>query len=258
MYFEHRWAYSLCVSAMLISLGYMYDVRPSLVRLRDLEATELILSERLLHVDKNNLKASNPVLLKSKNQFAGLHDLINKIHENGLSIVKIQPPLGKNIKSEYYVTHFIMEGNIQNIYYFIESYEDIISVKNFSIRVTENNHIVLAVDILLRYFYDLKQVQNNKILQKINPFFCYARKHSIFHSVTQTFPLKQMKMVGCFHQGNRQQALILLPNQALLSLERGAMVGSERAIVSEVHKDYVLLKLPNEKFVRIEHDISGN
>lgn len=256
MYYQYRWTYTLCVSLALISLGYFYEIQPAFQRLHELENTERVLSWRL-HADKKNLKIEKPILIKTKNQFAGLRDLIYRIYENDLSIKSIQYLPMKNTKIDFFPMHFVIEGNIQNLIHFVWSLEDIVSVQNFSFKMTDKHHMVLAIDLWLQYFYNLPYPQNNKNVHTINQFFC-SDKNAIFNSSTEVFPLKQMKMVGYFHQGMRRQALVQLPNQTIVRFELGEIIGSERAIISDIQKKYILAKLPNQKITRIEHDISIN
>jgi Tfp pilus assembly protein PilP len=63
----------------------------------------------------------------------------------------------------------------------------------------------------------------------------------------QSFPLSQIKMIGFLQQGLRHAALLFLPNNSLIMVEAGAVVGKERGIIMTISNHYLELLFPDKQ-----------
>src|SRR5262249_15969597 len=62
-------------------------------------------------------------------------------------------------------------------------------------------------------------------------------------------PLNQIKMIGYLQKGEHRQALVLLPNSVMKTVEPGFLLGSEKGEVVAVNRKQVVVRLADGRGV---------
>lgn len=253
MHYQLRWLYLGMISLILLAMSYMYDIQPVLKQLAELNHAEKKLIKKLHIAQSFNAKfkkIKNVTPLPVKNELDRTQDLIAYMHANDLMIRTIRFSTLRETSQSERALHFVVEGNLQQWYSFITSLEKLdhlIRIRDFSCKVNEKNNLVFTMDILLsrNHIYPL-----NKQPQKINALhhtFCPPEglTYSLNQTGTASVPIRQIKMMGYLHNYQHSQALLLLPNRMMLSVAQGERLGKERAVITDIHKDRINVKLPD-------------
>jgi hypothetical protein len=191
----------------------------------------------------------------NKEATPALQKLLLHISHEGLKINSL------DIGAEQYDhTQFLklnMQGTLVQWLHFIFSLNTNalpLAITHLSCHTLEHNELSFTLDIRLLNTTFAFIEKNPVMLEKLNlpnPF-CNAKTFTrIFNAKAKTLGLHDslflMKMRGSLQQEAHQAALILLPNQQLISVPLGARLGQERAILKEIRSDHLLLLLPNKK-----------
>ncbi|TAK78358.1 MAG: hypothetical protein EPO11_01320, partial [Gammaproteobacteria bacterium] len=119
-----------------------------------------------------------------------------------------------------------------------------VALQNFSYQSTETDQFIFTMNIVL--LKSPVDVQSVKFVQMNNPFCRYeTAKNDVVRA--QSVVLEQIKMVGYLQQGERNQALLLLPTGAVIAVDPGAIVGKEKGTVTDIQSEKVIITLPHQK-----------
>jgi Tfp pilus assembly protein PilP len=91
---------------------------------------------------------------------------------------------------------------------------------------------------------------------QVNPF-CTNENMNLWsnqndESELTSIPISQIKMTGYLQFGEKQAALLLLPNKMTVMVERGNLLGKERARVAGIYSDHVLVDLQTGGEIKLE------
>jgi hypothetical protein len=196
-----------------------------------------------MHADKFN----------DQHSFTDENTLVNLVHVSGLTILAINVLPKEQL--ENVVMHVDMQGSYQQWIAFInvlEQKKHLISVQKFSCKWTEKNNVQISMDVLLMQNAQVVS-QQNSVKSQYN-IFCTRENVDLWfdqHNVDDVLlsPLAQIKMVGYLQLGTHSQALVLLPNRMIRTVEVGSVVGVESGTVVEIDSQQIVVRLKSGKQV---------
>lgn len=234
-------------------MGYVYDIHPLVTHVAELNKAEINANKKLLAMAEQK-KNIQPEIFNNqhvdKSELSDVSQLIAFIHSSGL-IIQTSSFLSS---SQNKVMHLVLGGDYQQLLNFLDVLEkqtEPSTLQNFSYKLTEKNDLLVTMDVLLS-----KQIRH---LQEINGRDDFVSRHNPF-CVTENInkwmgeadvnaalsaPIEHIKMVGFLQRGKRRQALVMLPNSIVRTVEPGFLLGSESGVVVAINSDKTLVKLPN-------------
>lgn len=265
MLYRYRWLCVIAFALIVLAIAYIYDIHPGLAHVATLKQTENSLNEKLLARKLSPYTAQPKKSIKvesDKKRLNHLNELVSLISTSGLMALSIAAPSLKSDKSRAQAyMHMVLRGDYQQLVTFMNNMQrhlDLFAVQNFSYKVTEKNDLLITMDVLsFDEHADNHQVMNNGIaaLAQSNPF-CMANhmnKWSNDNNVNEALlvPIEQIKMVGYLQSGHHKQALVMLPDAVMRTVETGFLLGYEKAEVIAINKKQIIVKLPDERRVSL-------
>lgn len=249
MLYQYRWWHAAGLLLILVVIGYGYDFYPLQNQIYELKQSEIHLQEKLINTPLFPAKMSAENI-----KISGENTLVNAIHVSGLTIQTIH--LLPNDQSENIVMHVDMRGSYQQwiaLMNALEQKKQLISVQNFSCKSTEKNNLQIGIDVLLMQNAQVISYQQ-EVKSQNNPFCTRDNVDQwLNQSVDEVLlsPITQIKMVGYLQLGTHSQALMLLPNNVMRTIEMGSLLGVERGVVVAIYREHVVVRMRDGKKVMV-------
>lgn len=250
--------------AIFFVMGYVYDVHPLVVRLRELNQAEINANKKLLAMKSQNPDIQSEVIhnhYPDKNELSDISRFISFIHSSGLIIQTSNFLSSSPIKSaRNNMMHLVLRGDYQQLVALINGLEkhlDSLALQDFSYKLTERNDLLITLDILSSGLaHKLQEIgSRDEFVNRHNPFCITANMNKWIaiddSNAALSAPIERIKMVGFLQRGLHRQALVLLPNTVMRTVEPGFLLGSEKGVVVAVYRDHTLVKLPDGRGVAL-------
>lgn len=264
MLYRYRLLFVIAFGLILLAIAYMYDVHPRFVHIANLKQTEDNLNEKLFAKKQPFYTVQPKKMIKvepDNNILNHVSELIRLIRTSGLTAQSIElPPIKSDKSLRQAFIHIVLRGDYQQLAAFMSRMErrlNLFAVQNVSYKWTEKNDLLIAMDILPFNYAENKQLLNdsNILLAQFNPF-CFANimnKWMDDNNLNEALlaPIEQIKMVGYLQSGKYRQALVMLPNAVMRTVEIGFLLGSEKGEVITINKKQIIVKLPDERRVSL-------
>lgn len=257
-HYQWRWIYLAIINSLLLAMSCVYDFQPMLAQINELNQREVILIKKLsieksLH--KKHQRSKNKVLAK-KTIWSKIQDINARAHITGLQIRSMNFLPSKN--AAYVRLHLVAEADFAQWYAFIlhlQKLDHYISIQDFSCKLNEKNKLVFISYMLLYDNHVYPSYVKYAESKGVHNLFCVL--DSVFAETSDSVdlysvPIQQIKMVGYLQDQRHHQALILLPNQMMLSVMTGMRIGKERAKIIEIHKDKMIATFPDAKRIELQ------
>ncbi len=239
---RYRWVYAFAFSGVIFLLSFFYDVQPSWSKLKHLNNAKKSLQRKL---------AGHPfvhpvVMSKPPSSTEVLSDLFRLANEKGIQLqsVKVTSPTAT----------FMLQGDFQQLTSFIGQLTQSMGhllLLDFSYKSIDANHFALMMTVLMTKNNLSNSPPVPFSLLSYNPF-CLAGNVENLNAQNaliraHMIPIEQIKMVGYLQQGERHQALLLLPEGLVVAVEQGMEVGKEKGVVMTVQAENVVVRLPDKR-----------
>jgi hypothetical protein len=262
MQYKYRWWLLLAMMG-LFSIGiYCYVILPSMSRLVELKATEKKLREELIQLRRLAklpavLAQAGPAL-PPRGQVDLVSDLLAEVQVSGL-IVQSARVLSQETDDEVKLKLELQGGfkQISTLIFLLGKLAYPMGVLDFSYDVPASGLPHFSANIvILKHRLSRQESLATEVLPEMSDPFCVAgvlpSRAAEEHAIKwQAFPVAMIKMVGSFEQGQHKQALLWQPNNDVLAVEVGSLVGRERARVRAIEEDSLDLVLPDGRRVRL-------
>jgi hypothetical protein len=222
---------------------------------------ELKKSEKTLHADLRWIKLflarqpkkpllENSELTLHRTEKERWHQFIEHIHASGLFVHSINTLSEKKVNEALSIRASV-EGQLQQIYIYLLELENQRNafIKNFSLKLKDRDKLQLDFDILL--FGESIFSSNHAVRSEIKNQFCKMVADNQFQENLSSVPIAQMKMVGYVKRANHFQAWIASP-KSIFSIERGMLLGKEKARVIDIPTEQVSAVLSDKKKIVIK------
>lgn len=260
MKYQYRWYYAAVVSVAVMILVYVYDLKPAISRLTSMRQSEARTSKKLKIYRKKIVK--QPVnetknLVHSIESSTYLSDILALVSVSGMVMQTVNLSKRPSQDDDIELIHLVALGQFHQataFFYAIARQTYPVLITNFSYKKNDKNIFSMTMDVLVwKENASFFLIENDKIKVLPGPHnpFCGAENAVIDHendvSALQSFALARLKMQGYLQQGERHLALILLPNNSLVAVQNGAVIGKEHAIITEIFRDHTQFLLPGKQ-----------
>lgn len=283
----HKYLLVICVSVLLLILGFYSDIRFKLMHLSQIyakenvlsaqikEATQLLAQQEVIEKRWQEMSLKISRYLRSDNKSVEAGELLAAIQHagevNGLAIESIQPGVWQSYSDVNGIDiHLRAVGNYFQFVEFItmlKQYSLPIELCDFSLHANQQGN--LQIDLQLLGFY-VPTVHSHSMLPNSLWFPIEKSPYSFSHdpfsresqfeltnqsddpNLLKSAFLRQIKLVGYLHQDKRFWALVMLPNGKTSEMTRDSLVGFEKARVVKLDEHSVVLVVENHK-VRLEY-----
>lgn len=260
MQYQYRWIYGLMTFLFLIVTGYFYYIQPQWQEMHRLRNERQELLQRL-NSEKNWIERMQGYPKTSLAQsLLGQVDLIgtflDEVHKENLLINSLQIlPITKWHDVDVCVLHIEVIGDYQQITSFISIWQQQLPqvvLADFSYHSQKENKYLFSAEIILAK-KKLTALTGGKVglFQSMSNPFCSSHAGELMSTIdlstAASFSLTQMRMIGYMQLGERKEALILLPNNVIVAVKEGMVVGREAGTVEEIKANHLLFVLPNRQ-----------
>ncbi len=256
-HYHYRWWYAGLLSVCVILMAFFYDVQPALLRLTAMRTMEKMLMKKIKHAQTRTHSLSPISHLPASTQ-EKMTALLHRLQQSGVSI---QSAKVLSFSPTDMTVALVLIGHFQQmaaVMFALTEPSSPLKLTDFSLKVSVSSQLSLALTLT---FFDtaLATFINHQrpVLPTLqhNPF-CVAREMNAISdndalTKTQTIPLNLIKMVGYFAEGERQSALVLLPDHRVLLVEVKMPLGSEGAVITAIEQDAIRLTMPDHSEVRM-------
>ena len=253
-YYKYRWLIALALSGVLIALGFMYVIQPGLQRIAQLRSLKQSLTSRLTEM-KSVTAASRDAAILPISQPDEIAMLARLTQEQGLLIQSMDYVRPHQLHAtETDLIRLNLQGDLSALADFLFSLgqQAYMPIQNFTLKLVEQQHLRLMIEVyLLKNKWPLSPVQKQPM--PASNLFCLSTQIMSADSSADTFAqassatLDRIKMLGYLQQGSRRAALVLLPNNLVISVEQGSLLGREQGLVTLVSADHLIVTLPDKK-----------
>lgn len=262
MLHQFRWIIVSVFGIFLLAMGYVYDIHPKLTQITLLNQQEKNLQQHFAAKKSQPSFAQSNKAIKHEpdnNKLTNISELIALIHASGLSIQNIKQSSSLQMAAaEKYLIHLVLRGEYQQLSALVDKLEQqshALSLQNFIFNGSEKDNLLVAMDIMS--FGRMRNTQSNsKIGNQQNPFCTRNHINKWFEqdevNAALSAPLERIKMVGYLQQGTHRQALVLLPNAVMRTVEPGFLLGSERGVVVAVLRNGTQVKLADGRVMTLQ------
>lgn len=256
MHYKYRWVYAFLISLFLLLSAYGYDFAPIAHQMIAMQQEEQQLKEKLTAHKQRAMLLPAKVARSAYSSLNAMADLMLQIQLSGL-IAKSVKVISATSTTETRL-QLVLLGGFQQILAFIgalNNFADLAMILDFSCKLAEQQQLMLSLDLVLVAKNNLpeiiKQRTNIPRIKQYNPF-CGATNNNDLNVdneliMTQSMPITLMKMVGYWQQGHHHQALLLLPNNRMIAVNVGDVIGSERMTVTAIEADAISFASPQAK-----------
>ena len=252
MHYEYRWWYAGGICLMSSLCFYYGMIAPEQNELTQLAAVAKQSAEQLLVLKEFALQekadihsvASLPI---NKMDFFALLPAI--AHQQGVAIQSLKMLTGsEQILNEMQI-RMRVEGEFSALLHFamaLMTQQQPIFIRHFSFQTSESQTLLLSLDLLMmKNNVAMFQPHHSPINLSLshNPF---CNTPTVPEQDTATLaltPLSQLTMHGFLQLGQRKQALLALPTGVVVAVEVGSVVGKEKAVVKEIHRDSLVVEM---------------
>lgn len=249
--YRFRWVSASFLGVVLFLAGYIYILRPEFIQLALLKQTEVELNKIL-----KDLQAQKPIkeIKKSDESFkekrainlaSDISILAERMRFNGLTVHGLDVLEGNERNRLLAFVHAEVEGGVTSLMSFLDSISSpsplLIMLLDFHFRPGKENIFVLDMNFLLTREQFFQQFFDGpgSWAKNMNNVFCPTHgEMTVIHRSSQQEALStsvnHMKMTGYVCQGNQVEAFLRLPNEHLISVKPGSLLGKERGVVSAI------------------------
>jgi hypothetical protein len=158
-----------------------------------------------------------------------LRTIIHRVEESGFHVQTLQPLHIEMIAgSAILPVNFLVVGPLNQLFVMLTHLlcdERMIGINHFSLQIDEHNIASVEMNIFI--------LNNNTLQEKWE----LSKKPDLL----QTFPIKQFKVVGYFHDEQHFFGLLMLPNGQTKAVQKGTIFGAEKGrIVSITENDMII------------------
>lgn len=245
IHYNYRWLYAGTIFILVILLGYHYDLsahKKELIHLLNEKKNE----EKMSVLHPSNKRALQRAL--PRHQAANyLLDVSMLANRHGVVLDKILLIKSAFTAAEGQKLQVVVHGDYAHVAAFLlglfqQNYTVLVS--QFSYKVKSMRDVMfsgelVALNEVSDYLPQSKQTSPN-------PFCGMAIEDltSINDSQQQNESLSTIRMIGYVQQGERKQAMIVLPSHAVLAVVEGMHLGREQGEISEITPNFIRLTLP--------------
>lgn len=263
MLYRYKLLLVMAFGLMLLTLGYLYDIYPRLAHIASLKQTENNINDQWISMKRlpstSQLKKTINVA-SDKNVLNKLSDLTRLIRASGLMIQSMAlSPVNQDKLSKQFLLRAVLIGDYQQLSLFIHELDrqaHSIALHDFSCKWTEKNDLLVTMVVFyFDHFENKKFINRDTVFTQFNPFCLSSSVDKwINDNLNEAVlaPLEQIKMVGYLQSGKHKQALVLLPNSVIRTVEPGFLLGSEKGKVVDINKKQIMVKLPDEHIIKIK------
>jgi Tfp pilus assembly protein PilO len=258
MHYKNRWIYAFAISFVMAGLGFFYGIKNDLHDLIAMQQTERTLKSKFL-VSSNSTdlhRLDRSIVRDNRGRFTLETDFLSNVwysaDQSGLTIKSSTYSTAEsNLKAEDLAMHVVAEGNFQQLTTFLFA----LNQKTYTVLITDllckakQQSLTIVMDIILVKMILPDSKDDKPPSQILNPF-CLPEGMQVKSNADslKITPLIQIKMVGHLQQGKRQYALLLLPDNNLISVQPGLVIGKEQAVITQIQSNRILFLLPNHTY----------
>ena len=259
MQYTMRWLPVLATSAAISVAGFFYLVKPVISEMNSLHIIEKRLQQDVAnlraHVAKNSSARNNTAVQGRRKQLPGWKELLSVFHFTDMQILSVTASRKLPYFSDAIETKRIhAKGDymqLVNLFHALSSSQHAFLITDFSLKPDLRAAFSADLEIMMLNG-DGRYTANHLLSSRVtlSDPFCHGDNKQIMRdagaSAMLSTPYELMKMIGYLQNANRINALILLPNQQLKLVQAGAVLGSEKAIISRILPDRLQLLFPDK------------
>lgn len=256
MQYSLRWWYAAGIILLLSLTGFIWDWYPGLKHLHDLRAQEtqataerLSLQEKALR-KKVRIAGQNRRLASELNR---IHVLMKLVHDSGVVLQQVKlldDPLGKYSRLRIHLSILGTFSVLNAFLAALHGLQILVVIENFTWQYNGADELQLALDILSPAA--ISNDSGGKFLafavSGVRDPFCAAQQTPIPGSsqlhASLSVPLAQIRMTGFMKHGARIMAIVAMPENKVIVIEPGVILGKEHGKVSTITRDHVVVRLP--------------
>lgn len=250
MTYKYGWIY-----AFLLLLGAFYmDIVPHYLELKSLKQshTDLLLKWQTLEKLE---KPKQPNATIKVNSDHPLNALVGIMRAKNLMVESAEMnPVKPTDQDGVLLAHFTAEGSLASLAAVIAELPKqpfLSAVSHFSFKRMSQANLNISLDLLVFKGYQrlFSSIANPSI--PTNPFcldenlFMPSFKNGSLKSPNR--PLSNLKMVGYLHQGHHTMGIVSASNNMTMDVSIGSLLGEEKAVVTAILPDRIVLVLPDKK-----------
>lgn len=241
-YYNYRILYVSFIAIVLVG-WFCGDLWPLCKQMTALHATENTLSAELL-ARKNALAAMPDASATVPTATQRMTDLFMLARDQQ---VVVQSLHWAKSETDEVVVRVVVTGNFARIAAFINTLgEQKYPIINTDFSFIDSGERAALDLVLLTTPLPVSSVMAASIALQ-NPF-CHANTtQETTAAKLQSVPLAALKMLGYIKQYPRKYAFILLPSNEVVTVALGTLVGQERAVVTAIEAEQVLLVTPDKQ-----------
>lgn len=257
MQYKYRWIYAMLLFLIIVSFGYLYDVKSLLTELDSLKLSKREFLQKLSVQKKANQNQFIDKIQNKQIEYANpLLNLVMLIQKTGLHINELHlTNTNSLINDKYAKIHLLLMGYFQNLIdLLLELHHQRFSIlmSNFKIIILDNSKVSFSVDFLLNanQLQPIDAINNTVFGSGLMCSDPHSNKILLYQNNSRllTTPIEFLKLNGYLQYSDQStQALIALPNNTTVAIGKGSIVGLERGVVVDIQSDYILLELSNKK-----------
>lgn len=243
---------------MLLVLYLMLLVSPCYQQWKQRQSIQASLSEK---ISKQDLQHSLITTVTSSSNSCSDEAvlflmLLNKTAmQYDVTISSIKRSNAQHIQQSHLLT-ITLQGHPNNLLSFLialKPNQHPFTLLDFSFVPKEQSKYVLTLAILLmstsRLEGPIKTTARSHQAITVTNLFC-SRQFSTAHdaNLLQSNPLSQIKMIGYLAQGHRHQALVLLHDHLVFSVNEQTILGQERFRIQSITEDRIKLLSPTGEY----------
>lgn len=263
MKYKYRWYYALLLCIFISSFSYVYDFKPKVDQFFELQEQEKKMALRATIMQRTSLSRSAKKNCSTKGTCSFEDDArVLKIPETSTAFFSYLFLLATNdgLKVQSLVFHknaktldlyLRASANFRALLRFNHSLQNIypIHVMNFAYQLQQGQILIEMEFNRTEGLIAWQQIKDDFVphVKPSNNPFCTEDFFMTHSNALSTTPIDQMKMIGFMQQGTRAQALILLPNQQIVSLKKEMFIGVEHAQIKTIDATKIVLQLIDKK-----------
>jgi hypothetical protein len=245
--------------AMVMILGFFYDMEPMLTEIREQASqVSLLQAEAQRAVDSLNkidhyLAENTPRTKYVLTQFYA--DLVMAAELDGLTMVAMRVDQAPTQTNRFIKAHIRFNADFQGLFRWVWGMSHThypVTVSDFSCHTTVENKLDCLMLFLSPVSFNQRFILLNKTFpgEVSNPF-CGG---SLLQHVqgANMFSVKFMKIVGYWRQADEKHLFMLLPNHRIQIVNKGDVIGLERAKVTDIGEREITLLFPDSHTLTIK------
>lgn len=267
MHYRYRWFYAAAISLLLAASGYYEIIKPGLHQLFLLNMTENDLTEKIRLSKRlgsqTSIKPNSKQGVRQEShqmEFNWLYDLIARMHVSGLSVETINiVPAQLQRQTNGSMARLVVHGDflqLMSLLFDTSKGDFSTRLQDFDIKVTEQDKLRVTMNVLPSAYHfqydDTSLLNTHTDGQEMRNSFCLPKKIDSAARANDLgelskVPLELIRMVGYMQQGERNEALVLLPDNNVIAVELRSVIGKEHGVVAAIQHNHILVKLPDGK-----------